>query len=175
MTLQSRLLIGILLLALISVAACGRSDSEPTTTPTKTSTPEGEMSQAPTDTPVPPTATSEPATATPEPEDTATPAATEEQADTQSPQTEEAGESGFLPATMESPDFGTQAFLWWRPEVAERDLNLLREGGFHWVKQTFAWENIEGRRERAPGLVVFGQGRTAGEQRRSEAPGADLG
>ena len=31
-----------------------------------------------------------------------------------------------------------------RPEVAERDLNLLREGGFHWVKQTFAWENIEG-------------------------------
>ena len=45
---------------------------------------------------------------------------------------------------MESPDFGTQAFLWWRPEVAERDLNLIREGGFHWVKQIFAWENIEG-------------------------------
>jgi len=146
MTLRSRLLFGILLLALISVAACNRSDEEPTTTPTKTSTPAGETSQAPTDTPAPPTATatSEPPTSTPEPEETATPAPTEEQSDTQSPQAEQVGEGGFLPATMESPDFGTQAFLWWRPEVAERDLNLIREGGFHWVKQTFAWENIEG-------------------------------
>jgi polysaccharide biosynthesis protein PslG len=45
---------------------------------------------------------------------------------------------------MLSPDFGAQAFLWWRPEVAERDLKLMQEGGFNWVKQAFAWETIEG-------------------------------
>lgn len=44
---------------------------------------------------------------------------------------------------MRSPDFGAQAFLWWRPEVADRDLKLMREGGFNWVKQAFAWETIE--------------------------------
>jgi hypothetical protein len=55
-----------------------------------------------------------------------------------------AAAGSFLPATMSSPDFGSQAFLWWRPEVAENDLTLLRNGGFNWVKQTFAWETIEG-------------------------------
>ena len=146
MTLQRRLLIGIFILTLFSLAACNSSDEEPTTTPTKTLTPVGETSQAPTDTPVPPTATatSEPATPTPQLPGTATPTAEEEQPATLPQVTEQPAESGFLPATMESPDFGTQGFLWWRPEVAERDLNLIREGGFHWVKQTFAWENIEG-------------------------------
>ena len=148
MTLQRHLLIGIFLLTLFSLAACNRTDQEPTTTPTKTSTPVGETNEAPTETPVPPTATatSEPATATSQLPETATATAEEEQPTTLPPTqgTEQAEESGFLPATMESPDFGTQAFLWWRPEVAERDLDLIREGGFHWVKQTFAWENIEG-------------------------------
>ena len=146
MTLQRRLLFGIFLITLFSLAACNRSNEEPTTTPTKTLTPVGETSQAPTDTPVRPTATatSEPATSTPQPPETATPTAEEEQPATLPQVTEQPAESGFLPATMDSPDFGTQAFLWWRPEVAERDLNLIREGGFHWVKQTFAWENIEG-------------------------------
>ncbi len=50
----------------------------------------------------------------------------------------------FLPASMSSPDYGAQAFLWWRSEIADRDLQLLREGGFNWVKQSFAWETIEG-------------------------------
>lgn len=45
---------------------------------------------------------------------------------------------------MTSPDYGIQAFLWWRPEIADRDLNLIKEAGFRWVKQTFAWEDIEG-------------------------------
>ncbi|RIK40411.1 MAG: hypothetical protein DCC55_15115 [Chloroflexi bacterium] len=52
--------------------------------------------------------------------------------------------ASFPPATMLSPDFGAQAFLWWRPEVSKRDLQLMREAGFNWVKQTFAWETIEG-------------------------------
>lgn len=51
--------------------------------------------------------------------------------------------SSFAPATMSSPDYGTQAFLWWREEIATRDLQLIREAGFNWVKQTFAWETIE--------------------------------
>jgi uncharacterized protein YraI len=54
------------------------------------------------------------------------------------------GSGNYLPATMRSPDFGAQAFLWWRPEIADRDLVLMKEAGFEWVKQAFAWETIEG-------------------------------
>lgn len=50
----------------------------------------------------------------------------------------------FLPATMSSPDFGGQAFLWWKTEIADRDLSLMAEANFQWVKQSFAWETIEG-------------------------------
>ena len=50
----------------------------------------------------------------------------------------------FLDASMTSPDFGGQAFLWWREEVAHRDLELMKDAGFRWVKQSFAWETIEG-------------------------------
>ncbi|HIC89526.1 MAG TPA: hypothetical protein EYP04_09010 [Anaerolineae bacterium] len=45
---------------------------------------------------------------------------------------------------MASPDFGAQAFLWWRPEIADRDLTLMQKAGFTWVKQWFAWKDIEG-------------------------------
>ena len=54
------------------------------------------------------------------------------------------GRGTYAPATMNSPDFGAQAFLWWRDEVADRDMNLMRDGGFNWVKQSFSWESIEG-------------------------------
>lgn len=54
------------------------------------------------------------------------------------------GSGSYLPATMTSPDYGAQAFLWWRPEVADRDLRLMHEANFKWVKQAFAWETIEG-------------------------------
>jgi hypothetical protein len=37
-----------------------------------------------------------------------------------------------------------QAFLWWRAEVAQRDLELIRYAGFRWVKQDFSWREIEG-------------------------------
>lgn len=68
---------------------------------------------------------------------------------TESPQaqpapTPPAGPVTYLPATMDSPDFGAQAFLWWRPEVSDRDLMLMKNAGFNWVKQAFAWETIEG-------------------------------
>ncbi len=45
---------------------------------------------------------------------------------------------------MASPDFGVQGFLWWREEVAERDLQLIKDAGFTWVKQWFSWQDIEG-------------------------------
>jgi hypothetical protein len=45
---------------------------------------------------------------------------------------------------MRSPDFGAQAFLWWRDDVADRDLTLMEDAGFRWVKQWFAWDDIEG-------------------------------
>lgn len=35
------------------------------------------------------------------------------------------------------------AFLWWRPELAERDLITVINGGFGWVKQNFGWRDIE--------------------------------
>jgi len=46
--------------------------------------------------------------------------------------------------TMTSPDFAVQAFLWWREEVADRDLQLIRDANFRWVKQYFSWQDIEG-------------------------------
>lgn len=48
-----------------------------------------------------------------------------------------------LSSDMLSPDFGAQAFLWWKEEVADRDLKLMEDGAFNWVKQSFAWETIE--------------------------------
>jgi len=51
---------------------------------------------------------------------------------------------GPKPLRMNSPEYGMQAFLWWRSEVAHRDLELIRDAGFTWVKQSFAWREIEG-------------------------------
>lgn len=37
-----------------------------------------------------------------------------------------------------------QAFLWWHVNIAERDLQLIEDAGFRWVKQLVAWRDIEG-------------------------------
>jgi hypothetical protein len=34
--------------------------------------------------------------------------------------------------------------LWWKPDIVQRDLALINEMGFSWVKQGFAWRDIEG-------------------------------
>lgn len=44
---------------------------------------------------------------------------------------------------FQSPAYGVHAFLWWKPEIAQRDLALVNEMGFGWVKQGFAWRDIE--------------------------------
>jgi len=45
---------------------------------------------------------------------------------------------------MASPEYGMQAFLWWHEEAARRDLGLIRDAGFGWVKQHVAWRDVEG-------------------------------
>jgi len=37
-----------------------------------------------------------------------------------------------------------QAFLWWDEKTARRDLRLVRDAGFTWVKQRVAWRDVEG-------------------------------
>ena len=59
------------------------------------------------------------------------------------------------PVTMTSPDYGMQVFLFWKEEIAERDLQLVQDAGFRWVKQEFAWREIEG-----AGKGAFDWGRT---------------
>jgi len=54
------------------------------------------------------------------------------------------GAGNFAPATMSSPDYGAQVFVWWREEICDRDLDLMKEAGFNWIKQAFSWESIEG-------------------------------
>jgi polysaccharide biosynthesis protein PslG len=50
---------------------------------------------------------------------------------------------------MNSPAYSVQAFLWYRPETADRDLGLILAMGFSWVKQEFAWRDMEGARKGA--------------------------
>lgn len=49
-----------------------------------------------------------------------------------------------LDKIMSAPDYGMQVFLFWREEVADRDLQLVQDAGFRWVKQEIAWREIEG-------------------------------
>lgn len=46
-------------------------------------------------------------------------------------------------AQLKSPEYAIQAFLWWKPEIARRDMTLIQEMGFTWIKQTFSWRDIE--------------------------------
>ncbi len=47
-------------------------------------------------------------------------------------------------ARMASPEYGMQAFLWWHEEAARRDLQLIHNAGFTWVKQHVGWRDVEG-------------------------------
>jgi hypothetical protein len=142
--------IACLLIVALLLSACGPAAPGPTPTPTKTVTPPATAEQptaaptdtmaAATDTPAPveqPTDTPAAALETPtlaeQPTDTPAPAPT----NTTAPRPVASGQ-------MASPDYGAQAFLWWREDVADRDLTLMRNAGFRWVKQWFAWNDIEG-------------------------------
>ena len=45
---------------------------------------------------------------------------------------------------MGSPEYGMQAFLWWRQDTMNRDIDLVKRAGFGWIKQSFSWSDIEG-------------------------------
>lgn len=44
---------------------------------------------------------------------------------------------------FDSPEYGVQAFLFWEPDLAGDRLAMVRKMGFGWVKQGFAWRDIE--------------------------------
>lgn len=138
------------------LAACVPDAPAPTPTPTKTPRP---AEPTPTATLPAPTAplpepTMAPVTALPTATETAAPAATAttrpaEPTPTPEPPTPTPKPPAPTPVVrvgdlMSSPDYGVQAFLWWRPEVADRDLGLIKDAGFNWVKQMFSWQDIEG-------------------------------
>ena len=120
----------LLVLVVLTLAACGGDEEGPTvvttdsieTHPSSTpASPTEEATLQPTD--------SDPTVAAPTPSPPSTPG--------ESP-TEEALEMLFA-----SPEYGVHAFLWWQPDIAQRDLNLVEEMEFGWVKQSFAWRDIE--------------------------------
>jgi len=45
---------------------------------------------------------------------------------------------------MNTPEYGVHTFVWWSPETRARDAQLAKDAGFAWVKEVFAWRNIEG-------------------------------
>ena len=48
-------------------------------------------------------------------------------------------------AVVPTTDPAVHVFLWGNPSTTARDLQLAKDGGFHWVKQRFEWRNIEGK------------------------------
>lgn len=130
------------------LAACAPAAPAATPTPTKTPRPEATATREPTVAPPLPPATATPASAeTAAPTElpaTAVPTLPEPTAVPPSPTPPPAARPPAGGASMTSPDYGVQAFLWWRPEVADRDLGLIKDAGFRWVKQWFSWQDIEG-------------------------------
>lgn len=53
--------------------------------------------------------------------------------------------SPLAKGVMPSADPAVHIFLWGNPDTTARDLQLAKDGGFHWVKQRFEWRNIEGK------------------------------
>ena len=46
--------------------------------------------------------------------------------------------------TLPSPGYGLETYLWWDEQAARRDLELVKDAGFGWVKQHVGWRDIEG-------------------------------
>ncbi len=45
---------------------------------------------------------------------------------------------------LASPEYGMQVFLWWTTDgkTADNDVRLVKDAGFGWLKQKFAWRDI---------------------------------
>lgn len=128
------------LVGLVSCAPAEQATPLPTRTPYPTFTPvvtvvpatatqpsvtaTAVLPNTPTAKPATPTATTVPPTSTPRPTVLPTPV--------------------VKSLRMNSPEYGMQAFLWWRPEVASRDMGMIKAAGFGWVKQNIGWRDVEG-------------------------------
>ncbi len=44
---------------------------------------------------------------------------------------------------LQSPEYGMQCFLWYKPEVASRDVQTVKQAGFGWIKQGVGWRDVE--------------------------------
>jgi hypothetical protein len=56
--------------------------------------------------------------------------------------------AGLKPASLaqpyfQTPEYGLQIFSWWDFQNGLRDLDVIKGMGFTWVKQIFAWRDIE--------------------------------
>ncbi len=145
------LLIILVMVTGATLAACGPAAPAATPTPTKTPRPAAAVAAATQEPSQVPTA----AAATPPPEPTAVPSAAPAATEPVSPAATQAEPSPTAPpvpptsvakadGSMASPDYGVQTFLWWQPEVADRDLQLSKDAGFTWVKQLVSWQDVEG-------------------------------
>jgi len=117
------------LVLLLLLVSCRQNGAEPTspavaTTPAPTAT--GTRAPVPTRTPRPAAST------------TATPRSTGG-----TPAAMDTAEPPEVNRPFESPEYGVQLFMWWKPDIAQRDLQLTKDMGFGWVKQSFAWRDIE--------------------------------
>ncbi len=127
------LLISIILLPM----GCSSSSNTPDPTPTVKAV--AQATSKPNPTALPPQSS----TLVP----TLTPTVAASPAPTQNPTAVPTQEPTALPVRslqMASPEYGMQAFMWWRPEVASRDLQAIRDAGFDWCKVNFGWRDIEG-------------------------------
>lgn len=134
-------LIPLFLANMLVLTGCGSKEPVLTATPTKTPT-SAIASGTPmpsTSTPTSPKATKTIQISSKNTTATAIPTAT---AELSTPHPVPTVSNG--PIQVKSPDYGAQAFLWWRSETADRDLGLMADAGFGWVKQWFAWQDIEG-------------------------------
>ena len=126
------LVVFVLILSLLATA-CGRP------TPAATATPEATNPLLPTFTPQPQaTDTSAPPTQPPD-----WPSNTPTQAPTAIPTTPPATTAPAKAPRLRSPEYGMQAFLWYRPEVGSRDVQLVKQAGFGWIKQGVGWRDVE--------------------------------
>ncbi len=136
----------VVLIVFIASPIISRLAPKSTLTPTPTSAPVGEVTKVavPTETPLPPVVTLEPTPASVELHIASTDVAPETQPTSAPTSTPLPPPPPLKPLRMASPEYGMQAFQWWRPETADRDLQLIRDAGFTWVKQGFGWRDIEG-------------------------------
>ncbi|MGQ9683421.1 MAG: cellulase family glycosylhydrolase, partial [Anaerolineae bacterium] len=84
---------------------------------------------------------------------TAAPSATAEPSATMLPVAETTPTASPMPPTptaapskgirLNSPEYGMQCFLWWRPEVGSRDVQAVKQAGFNWIKLGVGWRDVE--------------------------------